>query len=494
MKSSDGKNKEGFYRAFEDKHRGSRDLIKGRLAVYLPFVEPLRDFYQPASAIDLGCGRGEWLEILLEKQFKPLGVDLDSGMLSACAARGLPATHGDAVAYLRALDDESQCVVSGFHVAEHLAFDDLKTLVIESFRVLLPGGLLILETPNPENLVVGSSNFYLDPTHQRPIPPMLLAFLPKHVGFARVCTVRLQESVELRKRTDIRLMDVLGGVSPDYAIVAQKAASPEVTARFDAVFDAHYGMELHELADRYDGALGRRMTTVDTRLSSAEAQVSGMADKLSHIAAMQDRLIESNTQFARMQANVAQLQALVQELEKRIDELSSDPHHTRQGARTSESERKTIGQSTLLRDSSPLRFAAGLAVYPLRMFRVSANFIVHRSICIMERPLSYLMVAVLRRPRISHQINSWLLKYPALYQQLIGVAHRGGIAAGGGGYTVGDYFQSYKKSSENRVKRKLDTSRNFYLDSSESANFEHIDVETALQAIRLDLKEFRGGE
>lgn len=438
MKSSDEQNKEGFYRAFEDKHRGSRDLIMGRLAVYLPFVEPLRDFYQPASAIDLGCGRGEWLEILLERQFKPLGVDLDSGMLSACAARGLPATHGDAIAYLRALDDESQCVVSGFHVAEHLAFDDLKTLVIESFRVLQPGGLLILETPNPENLVVGSSNFYLDPTHQRPIPPMLLAFLPKHVGFARVCTVRLQESVELRKRTDIRLMDVLGGVSPDYAIVAQKAASPEVTARFDSAFDAHYGMELHELADRYDGTLGRRMTTVDKRLSSAEAQVSGMADKLSHIAALQDRLIESNAQFARMQANVAQLQALVQELQKRIDEFAVNSHYGKQPDCASGLRCNPPLQSISGYIVAPLRFVGGIAANLTRTLRETGNGLVHGSINAAKRPLARAMGVVLRHPQLALRINKWLLRYPELYHQLLAVARQAGLMPNISGYQQSD--------------------------------------------------------
>lgn len=486
MKSTD------FYSAFENRHRGSRELILNRLAAYLPFIEPLGELYQPAPVLDLGCGRGEWLELLQDKSFQPQGIDLDAGMLASCSERGLSVIQGDAITHLQSMRDASQCIVSGFHIAEHLVFDDLNTLVQHALRVLKPGGLLILETPNPENLVVGASNFYLDPTHQRPIPPLLLSFLPEHHGFARVCTVRLQESVELRKRSNIRLMDVLGGVSPDYAIVAQKAAAPEVMARFDAVFDAHYGVELHELADRYDGTLDRRMAALDQRLSSADAQVSGMTDELGRIATLQDRLVEVSAQFARIQADFAQLQALVQEQQKRLPELGSNSHHWWQQASTRESVRSTLRQSASWRITTPLRIAAGLAMYPLRTLRAGVNVVVHRAICIAERPLSRLMAAVLRRPQLSQRINSWLLRYPAMYQQLVGVARRGGMVTGASVYTATGYSKNVKKKSTSRGEKKIEASKFFYLESADSSEFKQIDAETALKAIRLELKKFRG--
>ena len=182
-----------FYRAFEDRFRGSRELIKSRLRVYLPFIEPLTSIYGTCKAVDLGCGRGEWLELLVESGFEATGVDSDEGMLAACAERALPAERGDAISHLRRLPDNTIAVVSGFHVAEHLSFADLQTLVQEAVRVLKPAGLLILETPNPENLMVGTSGFYCDPTHHRPIPPTLLSFLAEFFGFARLKVLRLQE-------------------------------------------------------------------------------------------------------------------------------------------------------------------------------------------------------------------------------------------------------------------------------------------------------------
>jgi len=163
-----------FYRAFEEKHRGPRELIKSRLQAYLPFITAIKNIYPQPKAIDLGCGRGEWLELLGEHGFDAQGVDLDDGMLKACREIGLNVHTGDAVSFLKNLPNDSQAIISGFHVAEHIPFDDLKILVEEALRSLKPAGLLILETPNPENIVVGTSSFYVDPTHIRPLPPLLL--------------------------------------------------------------------------------------------------------------------------------------------------------------------------------------------------------------------------------------------------------------------------------------------------------------------------------
>ena len=75
---------DNFYRTFEDKFRGSRMLIKSRLRVYLPFVEPLKDINTDTTALDLGCGRGEWLELLKEVGISGHGIDIDDEMLLAC--------------------------------------------------------------------------------------------------------------------------------------------------------------------------------------------------------------------------------------------------------------------------------------------------------------------------------------------------------------------------------------------------------------------------
>lgn len=255
-----------FYKAFEDQFRGSRELIKERLRAYQPFLENIKLTTPNAQALDLGCGRGEWLELLGELNISASGIDLDEGMLSDCRKLGLAVEQGNALTLLSQQADQSLSLISGFHLAEHLSNADLQTLIKEAHRVLRPGGLLILETPNTENITVATINFYFDPSHLRPIPAKLLQFLTLHAGFARSKIIGLQESTELRKglRTPT-LFDVLNEVSPDYAVIAQKTASQDKLAAFDQAFDKPYGLHLDELAARYDAHLQARLTQLESQ-------------------------------------------------------------------------------------------------------------------------------------------------------------------------------------------------------------------------------------
>lgn len=260
-----------FYKAFEDQHRGSRETIKSRLAVYLPFIKQIKSIHPNATALDLGCGRGEWLELLQENQFTASGIDLDDGMLSACRSRGLNVQTGDAIAHLKSLPTDSLSIVSGFHIAEHLSLDDLQAFIKEALRVLKPAGLLILEAPNPENLVVGTSSFYLDPTHQRPLPSALLNFLVGYLGFARSKVLGVQESIPLREELGpTSLFAVLSGVSPDYAVIAQKTGDASSIASFDSLFAKEYGLTLELLANRYQ----ERFDVIERRTQLLEARLN----------------------------------------------------------------------------------------------------------------------------------------------------------------------------------------------------------------------------
>jgi 2-polyprenyl-3-methyl-5-hydroxy-6-metoxy-1,4-benzoquinol methylase len=282
-----------FYSAFEDRRRGSRELIRSRLEFYLPFILPLCEQYPAAPALDLGCGRGEWLEVLAMAGFMPFGVDLDEGMLNACHDLGLPVSKYEAVSYLSTLPENSQAVVSAFHVVEHISFGQLRLLVSEALRVLKPGGLLILETPNPENIIVATRHFYLDPTHRHPIPPDLLSFVSEYSGFKRFKTLRLQESKELMEREALTLVDVLGGASPDYAVVAQKEADSALMTSTAAVFDQEHGLTLETLSARYDNAL-------QLRIQQAEARTESLSQELAQVRASYSWRIEKS--FRMMKA------------------------------------------------------------------------------------------------------------------------------------------------------------------------------------------------
>ena len=429
--------KNGFYRAFEERYYAPRDVIKTLRRQYLPFVQPLISYYPDGNIFDIGCGRGEWLELMKEIGFSPYGVDLDEGMLSDCKAFNLPAELGDAIPFLKKLENESQVVVSAFHVVEHISFEQLQTVVREALRVLRPGGLLIMETPNPENIGVATRNFYLDPTHQKPIPPLLLSFLPEYYGFKRLKILRLQESPVLHTRDDIELFNVLEGVSPDYAVVAQKDAPPQLLQLLDERFNRIYGIELIDLAKRYDIQLDRRIFALDQRLASAEAHGTGMVDALSRISALQDRLIEATAQVERSQFRAQEqeqravaAESRAQEQQKRIDELGSSAHQWHLQACALEIERNALRQSWSWRITAPVRWVGKLAISGFSAIHYGANRAVHAGISALRRLVAMMMSAVLRHPGLSYQINQRLMRYPALHQQLVDIARRAGLISG----------------------------------------------------------------
>lgn len=241
-----------FYRAFEDRFRGSRLEIRSRLEVYNPFLEAIQPHTEGRPALDLGCGRGEWLELLRDKGFPAFGVDLDERMLAASREQDLDVRLFDAIEAISSAETASLALVSGFHIAEHLPFEKLQALISEAHRALMPGGLLILETPNPENLKVSSHTFHLDPTHQKPLPPALLQFMTEHYGFARSKIVRLQEKAQMAQASSATVEDVIFGVSPDYSVVAQKQCDPRVSADADAAFAISFGISDRELVEKFE--------------------------------------------------------------------------------------------------------------------------------------------------------------------------------------------------------------------------------------------------
>lgn len=175
---------ETAYVKFERRFRGSREEIRERQIDALRFVEPL--IGASAPLLDLGCGRGEWLEVLRNAGITAYGVDSNEGMVAEAQGLGLDARAQDALAHLEHLPESSLQAVSAFHFVEHVPLRILTRVLDAAFVALREGGLLLLETPNPTNLVVGSAAFYLDPTHLRPLHPDYLQFLVEACGFTDV--------------------------------------------------------------------------------------------------------------------------------------------------------------------------------------------------------------------------------------------------------------------------------------------------------------------
>jgi SAM-dependent methyltransferase len=174
------------YYEFELKFRGSLAEIKNRLRVHVD------RFAGRQNVLDLGCGRGEFLELMAEAGIAARGVDIDSKMVEACAARGLNAVQGDVIAYLSGLEDESVEGIFGAHLVEHLSPTLQRRLIDLCRRKLKPGGPVVFETPNPLSLAALPSQLTLDPTHEKLVHPQLLQFMLTSAGFDRVELVPLQ--------------------------------------------------------------------------------------------------------------------------------------------------------------------------------------------------------------------------------------------------------------------------------------------------------------
>jgi O-antigen chain-terminating methyltransferase len=168
------------YAGFEDRFRGTEDDIKERQRIYLPYFEGRE------NVLDVGCGRGEFLELLVEHGIKARGVDLDLDMILQCRDKHLDVVQADALTYLGTLADGSVGGIFAAQVIEHLQPRRIIELVALCQRKLAPGAVLILETPNPQCLMVFADSFYRDFSHVLPIHPETMKFLLEATGFQDV--------------------------------------------------------------------------------------------------------------------------------------------------------------------------------------------------------------------------------------------------------------------------------------------------------------------
>jgi SAM-dependent methyltransferase len=165
------------YRAFEDVFRGSEEFIGSRQRRYLPIVG------DRVPVVDVGCGRGEFLDVLASAGIEAVGVDSDEGMVARCREKGHAATVlGDGIAYLEGLPERSVGTVFSAQVIEHLPYEVLQRLLTASLRVLVPGGRFIAETVNPHSISALKA-FWVDPTHQHPLFPETMLGLCRAAGF-----------------------------------------------------------------------------------------------------------------------------------------------------------------------------------------------------------------------------------------------------------------------------------------------------------------------
>lgn len=178
------------YPRFAERFRGSEEYVGKSLQVYLPYFQGRR------RVLDIGCGRGEFVELMRAAGIEARGIDLSADSVARCRQKGLDAEQADLFDYLAAAGDGGFDGIFCAQVVEHLPPERLPEMIRLAAASLRRDGLLVIETPNPECLAIFASHFYLDPTHQRPVPHPLLAFYLEECGFGQIQVQRLSPAAE----------------------------------------------------------------------------------------------------------------------------------------------------------------------------------------------------------------------------------------------------------------------------------------------------------
>ncbi len=178
------------YGKFAEKFRGPEEYVKKGQLLYVPHFAGRR------NVLDVGCGRGEFLETMRDAGIPARGIDLSEESVATCHHKGLQAETADLFQYLNALPEASLDGIFCSQVVEHLPPERLAEFIKLCASRLEREGAIAIETPNPECLAIFATHFYLDPTHTRPIPPPLLAFYMEEFGIGRLKIKRLSPAVE----------------------------------------------------------------------------------------------------------------------------------------------------------------------------------------------------------------------------------------------------------------------------------------------------------
>ena len=200
------------YVGFEDQFRGSREAIRARFESYLTLFDGRSD------VLDVGCGRGEFLDLLRTRGVSARGIDLNHEMAEVCRARGLDVSEADAVGYLSALDDGSLGGIFSAQVVEHLQPGYLLRFLELAFVKLRPGGRLVLETLNPACWVAFFESYIRDITHVWPLHPETLKYLVVASGFNKA-TIEFRSPVPQQDR--LQTVAVAGNADSGFADLAE---------------------------------------------------------------------------------------------------------------------------------------------------------------------------------------------------------------------------------------------------------------------------------
>jgi len=206
------------YGRFAERFRGTEEYVKAGQQIYLPL------FTGATDVLDIGCGRGEFLEMMRSAGIPARGIDLSEESIATCRHKGLDAETAELFIYLENLPEASLGGIFCSQVVEHLPAARLPEMIQLCASRLRRNGVIAIETPNPECLAIFASHFYLDPTHERPVPHPLLAFYFEEFGIGNIEVRKLSPAVEsmptLKSLPEDFREAFFGGL--DYAITGRR--------------------------------------------------------------------------------------------------------------------------------------------------------------------------------------------------------------------------------------------------------------------------------
>jgi O-antigen chain-terminating methyltransferase len=206
------------YTRFAYRFRGQEEEVRRNQEFYKPYFANCRD------VLDIGCGRGEFLELVRDLGVEARGIDLGEESIAYCKAKGLNAEEADLFSYLAEHPEGAFDGIFSSQVVEHIEPGKLPEMVRLCASRLRRGGILAIETPNPECLAIFATYFYLDPTHTRPVPSALLEFYMEEAGMGEIEIRQLAPAIdsmpELEELPGRFRERFFGGL--DYAIIGRK--------------------------------------------------------------------------------------------------------------------------------------------------------------------------------------------------------------------------------------------------------------------------------
>ena len=284
-----------FYTEFENNFRGSREQITQILSNYDGLIDYILNTDNDPSLLDIGSGRGEWMQKCNSKGFRSIGIELDSRMVNDCRKLNLNIKQGNALSLLDEFPENCFSIVSAFHVIEHMNHETINELLIKSQRILKPDGLLILETPSIDNLLVSTKTFHIDPTHINPIHPDLLAFIIKRARFTKLKYYFIN-SGPLQNAEFDTLTRVFNGVAQDLVFIASKSKYVD-NSNFDfseiIERDLKIGITSLDAAIDFDNYSRKRFSNYNESIFLLRKRILDLERQLHHFISLYDNSFPS---------------------------------------------------------------------------------------------------------------------------------------------------------------------------------------------------------